>query len=98
MEAGRGVDPTFLGFSPRYVKSDSLARGYNAAHRRLRQALAPLVIAGLATCARCGQEIRPGESWDLGHSDDRTFYNGPEHQYCNRARIASQPRKRSRRW
>lgn len=61
-------------------------RGYTAEHDRLRRQLAPLVAQGQAICARCHQPIDPAEPWDLGHSDDRTRWTGPEHaNRCNRA-------------
>src|SRR5262245_1427081 len=61
-------------------------RGYGREHQTLRARLAPLVAAGYARCARCGETIRPGEPWDLGHGDgDRMRYAGPEHRWCNRA-------------
>jgi hypothetical protein len=41
-------------------------------HRKIRKGLAPLVAAGLATCARCGEPIEPRSKWDLGHTDDLT--------------------------
>jgi hypothetical protein len=61
------------------------ARGYGAQHQQLRAEWAPLVDAGQVACARCGQPIEPGAPWDLGHTDDRTAWTGPEHATCNRA-------------
>ena len=40
---------------------------YGPAHRRLRSEWAAKMRAGLRVeCARCGERIRPGQSWDLG--------------------------------
>lgn len=51
-----------------------------------------MVLAGGVRCARCGEPIRPGDSWDLGHVDgDPTRYAGPEHQRCNRATSGRRP-------
>lgn len=62
-------------------------RGYDANHDRLRAEWAPRVASGRVKCANpdCGRIIRPGEPWDLGHTDDRTAYRGPEHARCNRS-------------
>ena len=65
-------------------------------HRKIRKGLAPLVAAGLATCARCGEPIEPGSKWDLGHTDDGPGYSGPEHTYCNQT--APHINNTSRRW
>jgi hypothetical protein len=67
-------------------------RGYGPAHKAARSQLEPFVLAGGVKCARCGESIRPGEPWDLGHVDgDRTRYSGPEHRYCNRATTGRRP-------
>lgn len=60
-------------------------RGYGAAHQAQRGKWRSTVEAGHATCARCGQPIAPGTPWDLGHTDDRTAWTGPEHASCNRS-------------
>jgi len=52
----------------------------------LRKQLEESVASGMASCARCGERILPGEPWDLGHDDsNRGLYVGPEHRACNRA-------------
>ena len=51
-----------------------------------RARAARLVEAGQATCWRCGQPIKAGEPFDLGHDDeDRSIIRGPEHVFCNRS-------------
>ena len=69
------------------------ARGYGQAHRRMREIVAKTVEAGEAYCARCGHLIAPGAPWDLGHSDDRLTWTGPEHRYCNRSAAARRGNK-----
>lgn len=63
------------------------SRGYGTAHQAERERLAPLVATGRVRCARpeCRQLIAPDDAWDLGHTDDRTAWTGPEHATCNRA-------------
>jgi len=60
------------------------ARGYGAAHQRERQKWVRKVQAGLVYCARCHKLIEPGRPWDLGHTDDRKGWTGPECRHCNR--------------
>ena len=74
-------------------------RGYGAEHRRLRRKWKRMVDAGGVSCARCGQLIASGQPWDLGHVDgDKTQYQGPEHQRCNRAANGRNRRIYSRQW
>ncbi len=62
------------------------ARGYGRDHLLRREAVKRAVLAGKASCWRCGEPILPTEPFDLGHDDhDRTKYRGPEHRRCNRA-------------
>lgn len=93
-DAGRRVA---LGWSrrPRRRKptASTTARGYGAEHQKARAELAPRVAAGLENCARCGWQIRPGEPWDLDHTDDRTGYLGASHARCNRATAGRRKRK-----
>jgi hypothetical protein len=60
-------------------------RGYDTQHDRERTRWAPLVRTGMVNCARCNQPITTSAAWDLGHTDDRTRWTGPEHAHCNRA-------------
>lgn len=60
----------------------SIDRGETDGVRR-RPAIAPLVNAGRATCARCGEPIHAGEEWHLGHNNTRDGYLGVSHSACN---------------
>lgn len=60
-------------------------RGYGRHHQLLRQQWAPVVATGRVVCHRCDQLIKRGQDWDLGHTDDRKGYTGPEHAECNRS-------------
>ena len=57
--------------------------GWGSAHQRRRAAIAPLVNAGKATCARCHEPIHPGDDWHLDHTAARNGYLGPSHARCN---------------
>ena len=57
--------------------------GWGNAHQRRRAAIAPLVNAGKATCARCLEPIHQGEEWHLDHNDTRDGYLGVSHAACN---------------
>lgn len=59
-------------------------RGYGLRHKQVRASWVPKVDAGVVDCARCGERIEPGRPWDLGHTEDRSGYTGPEHRTCNR--------------
>lgn len=58
-------------------------RGYDSHHDRTRAHWAPQVATGTIRCWRCHRPITPNDPWHLGHSDDRTRHNGPEHALCN---------------
>ena len=69
-------------------------RGYGTAHQRERARWKPQVDAGLVQChaqqhkPECmarGTWLLPGLPWDLGHTEDRTGWTGPEFAGCNRA-------------
>lgn len=64
-------------------KGTTTEKGYGSSHQRLRARWTPKVKAGLVDCARCHQPINPDQPWQLGHTDDRTGYQGPEHTHCN---------------
>lgn len=62
------------------------ARGYGAAHDAERRRYEALLEHGaVLTCATCPTEIRQGDTWDLGHNEDRSGYLGPQCVPCNRA-------------
>ena len=64
----------------------TVERGYGAAHRRLKDRWQVEVDANGATCFRCGGSVPKGSrKWDLGHTEDRTGWTGPEHVGCNRS-------------
>jgi hypothetical protein len=62
----------------------------------MREIVAKSVEAGEAYCARCRRLIAPGTPWDLGHSDDRLTWTGPEHSSCNRSAAARRGNKARR--
>jgi hypothetical protein len=57
-------------------------RQYGTAHQLRRKQWAPFVAAGMVNCARCGQRIKRGEAFDLGHVDGSGYdrWSGPEHR------------------
>ena len=76
------------------MKSTS-ARGYGPKHQAERARWQSTINRGVVQCAcaradcathtgRCPMTIT-GTAWDLGHTDDRRGYTGPECIPCNRA-------------
>lgn len=63
----------------------TIANGYGREHKRARKLWAArLATAGQLPCPRCGKPVTSAMPWDLGHTDDRSGYTGPEHVACNR--------------
>lgn len=72
-------------------------RGYGNPHQKTRRAWKPYVNRGEVDCtaAICLVELDTGsrriipdptlqgDGWHLGHTDDRTGYDGPQHDLCN---------------
>lgn len=76
------------------MPGSTTARGYGWQHQRLRAYWKPIVERGEASCPRCGLPIPPEGPWDLGHTEDRTTWTGPEHATCNRAAGARKANRR----
>jgi len=62
--------------------------GWGHDHQRRRAAIAPIVRAGKATCARCGDPIHPEDDRHLDHNAERNGYLGPSHARCSLAAAA----------
>jgi hypothetical protein len=70
------------------AQASPAARGYDKAHRELREQWTKLIRSGVTVlCWRCGTPIREDprrrdRGWHLGHHDtDRRIIMGPEHAY-----------------
>ncbi len=81
------------------TRGTTVQRGYGAEHRRMREAVKLVVLAGKATCWRCARPIAAFEPWDLGHRPGRNGWAGPEHRVCSRrSGLAEQRRRQTWRW
>ena len=87
--------PTLINTGERYcpthqretdrARGTTTERGYGHTHQVERARWATILAQRAVPCARCGEPIRPGEPFDLGHTNDRKSWHGPEHPTCNRA-------------
>ena len=70
----------------RRLRKRAQNRKYGSAeHKRARTEARALVASGYAECSRCGEPIKPGEPFDVGHDDAYPhLYSGVEHPGCNR--------------
>lgn len=71
------------------MTGSTTARGYGHSHQVERKRWEPIIATGNVLCAnpQCDHPdtpIDPDEPWDVGHTEDRTGYRGPEHMACNR--------------
>lgn len=64
------------------VRGSSSQRGYGQEHSKLRDSINRRGIENFV-CARCGGAFMAGEEFQLGHTDDRASWHGPEHARCN---------------
>lgn len=67
------------------ARGTTTQRGYGTPHKAERARWATILTQQPTPCARCGTPIHPGEPFDLGHTEDRTTWTGPEHTTCNRS-------------
>lgn len=82
-----------------HARGTTTQRGYGSSHRRLRARWQRVLhLAGQYPCARCGKPIYETDAWDLGHTDDRQGYTGPEHAACNRAAGQTASMRMRERW
>jgi len=66
-------------------RGSATQRGYDAEHRARRTAIVARINAGeVIRCIDCGTTLTPS-TLDLGHTDDRTTWRGPQCATCNRA-------------
>ncbi len=83
---------------PANRRSTTVAQGYGAEHAAERKRWQDRLAEGaVAQCActradcphhdsdRCPTLITASSTWDLGHTDDRTGWAGPECVPCNRS-------------
>lgn len=87
--------PTLISTGERYcpthqaeadrARGTTTTRGYGSTHQALRAKWATIIATRTVPCARCGEPIPQGSEFDLGHTDDRTGWIGPEHAKCNRS-------------
>lgn len=79
------------------TRGTTTQRGYDAQHQTERAQWKPYVDEGGIACRRCGQPIKPGTSWDLGHPDaECPAPKAPEHARCNRGAPGRRRRRRPR--
>jgi hypothetical protein len=62
-------------------RAKTTARGYSAAHQRLRRALLPSAYG--TPCVRCGEPMLKGQALHLDHNSQRDGYLGFAHAKCN---------------
>lgn len=66
-------------------RGTTASRGYGARHQSARAEVQEHIDAGdIVRCVSCGARLT-GTAWDLGHSDDRRRYVGPQCTDCNRS-------------
>ena len=87
--------PTLINTGERYcpthqreadrARGTTTERGYGHTHQVERARWAAILTQHSIPCARCGNPIERNAPFDLGHTDDRKGWHGPEHPACNRA-------------
>lgn len=68
------------------ARGTATQRGYGTKHTNERAKWARIIARTSVPCARCHSPIpagSPSAAWQLGHTDDRRTWTGPEHTLCN---------------